>query len=209
MTTFTPRRVPLVLVLTLVVLCSFARPSMAQMSYSAFTDMWGGSDASTVFGYAEMDDLAGCQSGGQTVSTDLISPTRYATAPSSSVGMAFDNEEGNWDVVGHFSVNCNCSPSGGGHTFTMAKAETWYLSFKQTYYGNGERSGIMCTHTTLACSSGTPTCAWGVSFALYPTSVVCPEFAWAIWLTAQKVGVGTTLCLWSVSGAAGGPGKCT
>jgi hypothetical protein len=193
-------------VIIAVLVCGWSTPAAASMNYSTYEDVWGG-DPELVYGYAELDDLGGCAQYANSQTTYLMSPTRTVSASgqySSSASMAYDAEEGNWSVVGNFSVQCNCAPFGGSHTFIVGGSDNWYLSHKTTFYKWPTPAPPLCLYATTACSSGTPTCVDGTGFNF---SVGCPDYLQAFWLVATKGS--TNKCLIAVSFPAGGPGHCS
>ena len=196
--------------IVLLFLLASGRASLASMSYSVYNDNYASSNGATLYGYSEMDDLGGCASGSPSpFRTDLYSPTRSAFGSGSTVSLPFNDEVGTWDVVGHYSFQCNCSPYGGGHTFNVADGDEWFWSIKITYYKNPVPDGGDCIYTQLACSSGTPTCAWGFGWHLKLPYTSCPDYMKRRWLTRQKVGVGNTVCVVGLDTPQGGPGPCT
>jgi hypothetical protein len=193
-------------VFSLLALCS-SQAAAQSMSYSVYTDMWDNGDQSTVVGYSELDDNAGCAGGSPTSTwTSIYSPTRYSEVWGSTASLPFDGEEGNWSVGGTFQLQCNCGPQGFTHSFSVGGSLSWHLSIKRTYYYGPVREGLACYYLDLACSSGSPTCSWGMSIATWPTSLVCPDYSYADWLVAQR-GTSAT-CLFALSSPANGPGPC-
>jgi hypothetical protein len=112
----------------LLIVCWFsAAPAHAQgMSYSIYMDKWSDDDNNwEVFGYAELEDWGGCVSGNPYPAyMDLSSPTRTVRWwNSTTVGMNFDNEPGEWTAVASFQFTCNCAPYGGYHVFSVGQTQ--------------------------------------------------------------------------------------
>ena len=183
-----------------IVILTWSSIAQAQMSYSVYTDMWGNDP--NVVGYAELDDGSGCLSGITAQSTTLYSPTRMASSGGSTTQMAYSSETGDWTVVGNYTMQCNCSPYGGGHVFGFGSGLTWHLSHKVTYYTNGSYYPPFCYYPTTACTSGTPSCTSGTGFNI---TGGCPTYLEAHWAVATR---GTTyVCLISVSWFTGGASR--
>lgn len=102
----------------LAILIAPAAAAAQSMSYSVYTDAWAGSDAWTVYGYSELDDFSGCGSM-SLQSTEIYTPTRWTSASGSTAALSFDDDEGDWTVLGRFQISCNCAPYGGNHNYTM------------------------------------------------------------------------------------------
>jgi hypothetical protein len=192
----------LVTALALIGVISIAGPAHAQMSYSVYTDMWGGSEAPTIWGYSQLDDGGGCLSGVEYQSTWMYGPGAVYSAEGWQVSGY--GEPGDWIVGGSFTVGCNCAGSGGYHTTGVSMVLSWYLSLTTTYYTGVSPALPFCWYSTTACTSGYPTCTSGVGLRV---DIGCDPFAVAEWLVALR---GThRVCLINVSVGTTGGGHCT
>jgi hypothetical protein len=176
------------------------RPASAQqMSFSVYLDV--DSNGSTVWGYSDIwDDSWGCSHSNYSFETALWGPTGYNSSAGSSTSLAF--AEGDFTVQGSVTYHCSCIAS-----FTVySSALTWHLGFRYTYYTNVQPAPPWCYWSSLACSSGTPSCNNGIG--LYVGGAGCSNFARATWLVAVRGA--TTQCLtYHLITPTGGPGQCT
>jgi hypothetical protein len=196
---------PYALAVFIIGLLCVANPAAAQsMNYSVYNDVWSTEGDLTMYGYSELDDLSGCGSGAGNPQTWLYSPSRVAHTYSSTASLSFDDEEGNWSVTGLHQIQCNCSPYGGGHTFTAGFTIAAGVRRTTTYYlCTSEWTGCYCDPS---CSSGTATCNFSnpILFGIGG----CAGYKKATWLVVDYSEKGYA-CTWAWATTASGPGACT
>ena len=141
------------------------------MSYSTYTDGWGSGNPLIVTGYAELDDLSGCIGGGYSQSTRLYSPSgRTSSSSGTTASLSYSAENGNWNVVGTYSIACNCGPQ-GSHQFQISGGNVLPVgSFTDNYrfhskMSNGQKVWSRCNLGNCV----TITSSW-------PTSGTVPAF---------------------------------
>jgi hypothetical protein len=181
-----------------------AKPAAAQsMNYSVYNDLWSSEGDLAMYGYSELDDLSGCGSGAGSPQTWLYSPSRVAHTYSSTASLSFDDEEGDWRVTGLHQIQCNCSPYGGGHTFTAGFTTGAGLRKTTTYYLC--TSGIGCS-CTADCAAGTSATCAGSNPILFGIGG-CAGYKKATWLVVDYGDHYGCTFAWAVT--ASGPGACT
>jgi hypothetical protein len=159
------------------------------------------------YGFAASMSAYGC--GGTTLSSTFGSYYSSGYDPYyASIYLSLYNSGATFDwSIGYdawdWHPSVGCYPLGFSYlpTVTIGNARTYYSNCVADVLGSG------CTCTTLACSSGTPSCPIGLFFNW---TGVCSQYMWAEFGVA-KVNGQPVMCsplahLWS---ATSGPGPCT
>lgn len=77
------------------------------MTQSVFGDLW--ESGTFISGYVDLIDVGTCVGEVDSIETTVLSPSgRSATASGESASLSFDDEEGDWSVLGDFTVYCTC-----------------------------------------------------------------------------------------------------
>lgn len=143
-------------------------PPPGRMSFSVYSDhslSWSG-DA-TVYGYSSViDNSSGCSHSNYSTTTRLLSPSgrqASSTSPglSSSAGLVFGGEAGQWQVVTTGQYYCSCGQTmagfSGGVPFAIAagRSSSCWLWTGQTDYDQWNH--LRCVYTEP--NGNTPGCA--------------------------------------------------
>jgi hypothetical protein len=215
------RKILFVPAVAMLALLLFSNNSSAQtMSFSVYADYSAsqyGEENFKVWGFTSAEDHStGCTHSNYSLETRLYSPSNRqssSTQPgmSSSTNLAFNNDEGNYTIVGFGSYQCACAPGSSPHygsSFPYFSA-----AIAQTHYKNcipAPNNGCYCNQ--LDCTAGTaPTCGIGT-----PTFSVRVGDCWnrmvARWLRLVDLYDGDWICvppgIAIKSNNQGGPGAC-
>ena len=197
-------------------IASFAAPAAhvqagCVYNFSADNNVYGSSDASTLYYSVSVVDNSGCNHSDYTTVAQITSPSGRQSSSSqsglaSTASLALDGETGDYSVYTIGSFYCPFAQQivyngyGGGGTVGVGEHYTYYTDPTGGY-------GSDCTWQRLACTAGTTaTCSNGFVLGVYLGA--CPQYVKVAYLVITAFGVTECLDYGDVI-TVSGPGPCT
>lgn len=154
------------------------QPAQAQTcvyNFSYYDDAYVSSDGLSLYSSVSVVDHSGCNHSQYTTTAQIFTPSgrsNYTTTNGlgSTTSIALDGETGSFttSTSGNFYCPVLAGFAGFGDGWAIVVAE------RTTYYKDATGGeGYACVWHSLACASGTPSCANGLDFGLYLGK--CPD----------------------------------